>query len=797
MIGTTVSHYKILERLGGGGMGVVYKAQDLKLKRLVALKFLPPGFTSDERARTRFINEARVISALQHNNICTVHDIDETSDGQTFIVMDLYEGESLAKKIERGPLPVGEATDIAFQIALGLTAAHSKGIIHRDVKPANILVTGDRVVKIVDFGLAKFVQSPQITKEGSALGTTTYMSPEQLRGEEVDERTDIWSFGVVLYQMLTGVPPFRADFDQAVMYQISCEDPPAIASLRADVPQLLTDLVKACLEKDKANRPQSASSVAQQLGVRDELGRDRRRIDWKASIFSVIAVATAILLLVLVKDLVIPSPPQKLHLAVLPFVDESGNASIVEFRSEIQRLFVTHLHSEKYADTNVTVEDRRRFNDALLRELHAENPARTNELFDFLGGRGYDFVIDGGLTNSSRGGYVIQANLMKKSEGYQSVEEFKGHIRTNSEIDSVAQAMCRQVLAYLKVMVLEVKSEMGVWKRNRPGNWAAVARLEDAYDSYCNNDRRQANEALADAVRLDSDFVSPRIWLAAAQRRSDPGAASRNYEILLRLRPRADRFEQSMIDWLGAYLDYSARGQVRALNKAMPFDPRNRILLANLAGAFSEMHDTLQALAAYRYCIESKWKFKPFYSIPVRYYLGLGDLDAAREVLLVWKNIDTSSISPMIYGWLSAIESRKGNTGDALRWRDQLLIACEDSAVAWKSYVLGACLVDAGVLVEGENLLGVAISLEQKNLEFREKLADALLLRRDTAAAVAEYRIAVEMNPGLKSVRLKLGNVFRANGDIARAKEHYGSYLKVDSLSFDAQWIRKWIQAVQ
>ncbi len=222
MIGKSISHYKILEKIGGGGMGVVYKAQDLKLDRFVALKFLPPHLTSSNDEKQRFIHEAKAASALQHSNIYTIHEIDETEDGQIFICMDYYEGETLDKRIKEKPLPIEEATDIAIQIAQGLAKAHEKEIVHRDIKRANIMLTADGVIKILDFGLAKLSKQTKLTKEGTTLGTIAYMSPEQTRGDAVDARSDIWSLGIILYEMITGQLPFKGDYDQAVMYGIIC-----------------------------------------------------------------------------------------------------------------------------------------------------------------------------------------------------------------------------------------------------------------------------------------------------------------------------------------------------------------------------------------------------------------------------------------------------------------------------------------------------------------------------------------------------------------------------------------------
>jgi len=209
MIGQTISDFEILEKLGGGGMGVVYKAHDAHLKRDVALKFLPPELSRDPKANARFMQEAQAASALEHPNVCSVHDIRETDDGRFYIVMPLYQGQTLKYRLKDGPLDPDLATDIARQVGQGLEAAHKSGIIHRDIKPANIMVLDDGRVVIVDFGLAKLTGGLELTKTGTTVGTAFYMSPEQVRGEAVDHRTDIWSLGVVLFQMLTGSRPFE------------------------------------------------------------------------------------------------------------------------------------------------------------------------------------------------------------------------------------------------------------------------------------------------------------------------------------------------------------------------------------------------------------------------------------------------------------------------------------------------------------------------------------------------------------------------------------------------------------
>ena len=264
LIGKTISHYKILEKLGEGGMGVVYKAEDTKLDRFVALKFLPHHLSQSEEEKKRFIHEAKAASALDHPNICTIYEIDETEDGQMFIAMASYAGKVLNDIVGEAhvrPLPMDAAIDYAIQIAEGLQAAHEQEIVHRDIKPANIIITEKGKVKIVDFGLAKLAGRTMLTKEGTTLGTASYMSPEQTQGTEVDRRTDIWALGVVLYEMITGKQPFQGDYEQAVLYSIMNEDPEPITGLRTGVPMEMERIVNKALKKNAAERYQSLDEM--------------------------------------------------------------------------------------------------------------------------------------------------------------------------------------------------------------------------------------------------------------------------------------------------------------------------------------------------------------------------------------------------------------------------------------------------------------------------------------------------------------------------------------------------------
>ena len=379
MIGQTVSHYKILSKLGEGGMGVVYKAEDLKLHRFVALKFLPPH-VSDDDATQRFVNEAHAVSALDHPNICAIHEIDQTPEGQMFIVMPCYEGASLQAIIKRGRLELDQAVDVASQVAKGLTKAHERGIIHRDVKPGNILVTSDGLTKIVDFGLAKLATQTRLTRTGTTVGTVMYMSPEQAKGEETDQRSDIWSLGVVLYEMVTGSPPFRGEHEQAIIYSIINQMAEPVGRLLPEAPKGLEQILSKALAKSPSDRYQRMSELAADLDLLKEsfrmeaakVGTAARRRASRPRVWVGFGVVIAAVVLAIFLGKTYFSKPQEkpiTSIAVLPlrnlsadpgqdYFSDGMTEAIIKELSQIKALRVISMTSVmRYKNTQKTIPD--------------------------------------------------------------------------------------------------------------------------------------------------------------------------------------------------------------------------------------------------------------------------------------------------------------------------------------------------------------------------------------------------------------------------------------------------------
>jgi len=460
--------YRILEETGRGGMGIVYKAEDIKLKRPIALKFLPPQLTLDPDARERFVQEARAASALDHPNICNIHEIEETEDGRMYIAMAFYEGESLRGKIKREPLELSEALDIAVQVAQGMAKAHQKGIVHRDIKPANILITNDGAVKIVDFGLAKLAGQLRLTREGTTLGTIAYMSPEQARGGAVDERTDIWSLSVVLYEMLSGHLPFKGDYEQTMIHSILNHEPEPITKVRKDLPSGLGPVIGKALQKSPADRYQSMDELLEDLKaiaeglkpIRAKADLFRGRILGIKKIYAFPGLAVLVALVALAIIFLFPKRGQGFDsIAVLPLENLSGDPQQDYFSDGIHSELIMELsriHSIKVINKTSTM-------------VYKDTKKKISEI---AGELGVSVLVDGAVRYAGNRVRITVELIDGRNDRNLWAGNFDGENRDTLTLQSeAALAIAKQIQAAL------TPAETAVLTRKRPIN-------PDAFELY-------------------------------------------------------------------------------------------------------------------------------------------------------------------------------------------------------------------------------------------------------------------------------------------------------------------------
>ncbi len=506
MIGKTISHYRIIEKLGEGGMGVVYKAEDTKLKRIVALKFLPPELTRDPEAKARFIREALAASALEHPIICYLEEIDETKPapgepgGQMFIVMACYEGETLKLKIEKGKLKIEEAIDYTIQIARGLQKAHEKGIIHRDIKSANIIITDDGEAKILDFGLAKLAGQAQLTKDTSTLGTVAYMSPEQVGGKGVDQRTDIWSLGVVIYEMLTGELPFKGEYEQAVMYAILNDEPQLLGGGEKMFSAEIEKLLSRALNKNPDERYSNTAELLQELrSIRDNFGNNKsmqkstKTKNTKSKTIIISSVIIFILIAIIARFLFFPASESEesiKSLAILPFLNIGNDAGTDYLGFSLANQIIGDLTYLK----NITVRPStsiEKYKDQSVDPIEAANELRVNFL---LTGR-----------------YSLAANKIRSDIELTNVSTNELIWRELIEVNFENAFQFQDIVSEKVINGLKIQfsqEERNRMKSNDPQN-------PDAYEFYLKSlnysssqkDNKDAIEMLNRSIELDSSYA--------------------------------------------------------------------------------------------------------------------------------------------------------------------------------------------------------------------------------------------------------------------------------------------------
>jgi len=678
MIGQTISHYKILEKIGEGGMGIVYKAEDTKLKRMVALKFLPGELMRDPEAKERFLTEAQAAAALNHSNIVTVHEIDEHKD-RVYMAMELVQGEDLKEKIRSGPLTIDEILKIARQIARGLREAHEKGVIHRDIKSANIMIAEKNHVKIMDFGLARLKNQTGVTRAGTTLGTAAYMSPEQAQGAVVDHRSDIWSLGVVLYEMVTGETPFKGEYEQAVIYSILNEEPEPVSSLHADVPPELERIINKTLAKNPEERYQTADHL---LADVKKLKEDSApevtpskietspEITTRASRKSIVAAAVILAAIVLIAVFLFISkgkpepagpviePGGKPSLAVVYFENNSGDANLDNWRSAFSELLTSDLSQSKYIRVLRSDEVYGIFKQLNLLESKRysaddlKNVARNGGVNHILKGSyikaGDNFKITAMLIDANTGDTI--SSLSVKAEGekeiFAKVDELTKEIKSELNISSsqIADDQDQQIARITTDSSEALKYYIEGRKYHRSGDYLKSIRIMEK------------------AVSLDPQFAMAYRSMAVSYYNIGNYSKCREFlskalESSLRLSNR----EHYLIQ--GDYYDTSEKTYDKAISafkQVLELYPGDSFANIKLGMVYNNLGEFDKAIEHFEVCTKQNKAPSPFSYINLSWtYTAMGLFDKAEEVLKKYISDFPGNVIPHRYLFWNYVYWRK------------------------------------------------------------------------------------------------------------------------------------------
>jgi len=611
MIGKTISHYRITRELGAGGMGVVYEAVDTKLDRTVALKFLPPESTRDPDAKARFVHEAKAASAIDHPNVCNIYEIGETDDGHLFLAMACYEGETLKDRIARGPLPLDDALDITRQVAEGLTEAHAREIVHRDIKPANIFITDSCLAKILDFGLAKLAGLTQLTQEGTTLGTAHYMSPEQVGGQEVDHRSDLWCLGIVLYEMITGMVPFQGDHAQAVAYAILNTDPEPVTGLRTGVPIELERVIRKCLANDPRERYQHAGDLLADLRYlqREEnqgltatrpygVSRSNRGHRWQL-VLGIVAAAVVVAGGFVGYTRFWPSGEapttaenaELITIAVLPFVNMSSDAE------------------QEYFSDGLTEE----LMNVLVKIPSLRVTGRTSS-FSFKGKEedlrtigqklNVTHILEGSVRKAGED-IRITAQLVKAKDGFHLWSETYDK-KTLDNIFAIQDDIAKSVAQALQVTLL--RNESGEVGSQDSAAYDLIKRARFVLRDFSVENIRRGREMVERALSIDPGYAPAWVAmglvhakeydLATTRTGDDPDAADSAHRVALQ--SRQDAYKKALLLGPDLAIAHSGMAMVHLLNsdfedatisigRALQLEPGHPVVMNNAAILYTAM----------------------------------------------------------------------------------------------------------------------------------------------------------------------------------------------------------------
>jgi len=750
MLGTTVSHYKILEKLGEGGMGVVYKAEDLRLRRLVALKFLPPDFTKDERAKKRFGREARAASALDHPNIAVVHDIGESPEGQSFICMAYYEGRTVKQQLDRGPLDAKLALKIAAQVADGLQRAHEAGIVHCDIKPANLIVTNRGEVKILDFGVARLGGETKSSSTSTTGGTLAYMSPEQARGETVDKRSDVFSLGVVLYEMITGRRPFHGEHDAAVLYSIVNAEPEPPSTIDPNITPEMESMILRLLRKDVADRYQSASELRKAidsiLGPAESplLAPSKFKLrmpGWKIlAPISLLIVAFVLYLLGVFPARDASILPKDLGITVLQF--ESAD------KDRAAELFC-------YGMTDILT-DR-------VTQLKADRPGlwviATNEVRRSKVTSATDAWIKlhtplaiGGTVYREGETYRVIVNLADTSGMQIQSYQFKRAISSSRQLET---EITSKVASWLNITLSPATREY----LTQGGTTNSTA-----YDYYVRGrgyfhdfDKLDnvitAISLLRDAIKEDSSFALAsaalseaclRRFVSSQERRwaTEAGAAADRAISLHAANPAGHIAKGQYLMKTGKYQDAA-----QAFQRALDIDPGIPAAWAGLASAYDWQDDTAQAVNAFKNAIKREPQYWAYRNYLGAFYEDRGRLPEALEQFRAAIELAPGNVYAHnnIGGVFIIMDKYKDAREVFLR-----SIAIDPSDAAYSN--LGTIAYREQNWTEAAVAYEFAVQLAPLNYQYLGHLAEAYWKgKRDSALILNTYRRAAELAESLRT----------------------------------------------
>jgi tetratricopeptide (TPR) repeat protein/TolB-like protein len=632
MIGKIISHYKILEKLGEGGMGVVYKAEDTKLKRTVALKFLPQELLCDSESKARFIHEAQAASALNHPNITTIHEIDEV-EGKCFISMEYIEGNSLKELIHKRTLAVDEILGIALKIAEGLKAAHKKEIVHRDVKSDNVMVTDEGGVKIMDFGLAKLKGVTKLTKTGSTLGTLQYMSPEQAQGQEVDQRSDIFSFGVVLYEMITGQLPFKGEHEAAVIYSIVNETPEPLARYKANVPEGLQRIVDKTLEKDRNIRYQSAAEVIADLkGLQREItvgvvARPKKKL--LPFIVPASTVFVLVLLFLILKPFKVEVVPEKRAIA------EENSLAIMYFENMANREDTERLGE---IVTNLLITD--------LSESEYMRVVSSQRLYDILkllgreGQKKIDREVATQVATKAKAKWMLLGNILQVEPRTvittQLVNVESGQVEASQHISGEVK---EEIFSLVDKLTIEIKKDLSLPEGVKKEQDRAVADVTthspEAYRFYLEGVDHinkwyftEAQKSFRKALEFDSTFAMAYYRLAYIEWTE---GGQEQIKLIAKAVEYSDKVswkEKHYIKSMEARLSGNHTQSIKELEKIVERYPEEKEAFYHLGMIYDYLlQESEEAIRQFKKAIEIDPLYKDPYNMLAYTYYDMGDFD--------------------------------------------------------------------------------------------------------------------------------------------------------------------------